>query len=177
MLHACHANALQSSHVLLAGVLSLLLCIDQLRLRLDRILFGMHACQPPSICITVENTMQNAFFWLWLLRRDRCHLFSQTSYGFTRLWPSVLTVLAYGISFYLLSQTLKRMEIGVVYAIWSGAGTALMAVVGYWFFQESMSMVKPFHCLDRAGRHRPECRGPADGHEPMSLSGQRWSRR
>jgi len=32
MLHACHANALQSSHVLLAGVLSLLLCIDQLRL-------------------------------------------------------------------------------------------------------------------------------------------------
>ena len=50
--------------------------------------------------------------------------------------------MAYGISFYLLSQTLKRMEIGVVYAIWSGAGTALMAVVGYWFFQESMSMVK-----------------------------------
>ena len=54
----------------------------------------------------------------------------------------MLTVLAYGISFYLLSQTLKRMEIGVVYAIWSGAGTALMAVVGYLFFQESMSMVK-----------------------------------
>lgn len=66
----------------------------------------------------------------------------KVSYGFTRLWPSVLTVVAYGVAFYLLSQTLKRMEIGVVYAVWSGAGTALMALVGYWFFQEQMSVVK-----------------------------------
>ncbi|MEY3124159.1 MAG: hypothetical protein RLZZ573_679 [Pseudomonadota bacterium] len=66
----------------------------------------------------------------------------KTSEGFTRLWPSMLTVVAYGVSFYLLSQTLKRMEIGVVYAIWSGAGTALMALVGYWVFQESMSAIK-----------------------------------
>ena len=66
----------------------------------------------------------------------------KTSEGFTRLWPSVLTVVAYGVSFYLLSQTLKRMEIGVVYAIWSGAGTALMALVGYLVFQESMSAIK-----------------------------------
>jgi len=66
----------------------------------------------------------------------------KVSYGFTRLWPSVLTVVAYGVAFYLLSQTLKRMEIGVVYAVWSGAGTALMALVGYWFFQEQMSLVK-----------------------------------
>lgn len=66
----------------------------------------------------------------------------KVSYGFTRLWPSVLTVVAYGVAFYLLAQTLKRMEIGVVYALWSGAGTALMALVGYWFFQESMGVVK-----------------------------------
>ncbi|MEN9453512.1 MAG: hypothetical protein RLZZ369_2571 [Pseudomonadota bacterium] len=66
----------------------------------------------------------------------------KASCGFSKLWPSVLTVLAYGIAFYLLSQTLKRMEIGVVYAIWSGAGTAAMALVGYWLFNESLDTLK-----------------------------------
>lgn len=66
----------------------------------------------------------------------------KASDGFSRLWPSVLTVLAYGMAFYLLSMTLKRMEIGVAYAIWSGAGTAAMALVGYWLFDESLDTVK-----------------------------------
>lgn len=71
----------------------------------------------------------------------------KVSYGFTRLWPSALTVVAYAVAFYLLAQTLKRMEIGVVYAVWSGAGTALMALVGFWFFQESMSLTKAVSIL------------------------------
>jgi len=66
----------------------------------------------------------------------------KTSDGFSRLWPSVITVVAYGIAFYLLSQTLKRMEIGVVYAIWSGAGTAAMALVGFWVFNEQLDALK-----------------------------------
>jgi small multidrug resistance pump len=66
----------------------------------------------------------------------------KSSYGFSKLWPSVLTVFAYGIAFFLLSQTLKRMEIGVVYAIWSGAGTAAMALVGYWVFNEQLDTLK-----------------------------------
>jgi small multidrug resistance pump len=66
----------------------------------------------------------------------------KTSDGFSRLWPSVITVVAYAIAFYLLSQTLKRMEIGVVYAIWSGAGTAAMALVGYWVFNEQLDALK-----------------------------------
>jgi small multidrug resistance pump len=66
----------------------------------------------------------------------------KTSDGFSRLWPSLVTVVAYGIAFYLLSQTLKRMEIGVVYAIWSGAGTAAMALVGYWVFNEQLDALK-----------------------------------
>ena len=64
------------------------------------------------------------------------------SEGFTRLLPASATVLGYAVSFYLLSLALKRMEIGVVYAIWSGVGTAAMAVVGYWLFAENMSSVK-----------------------------------
>ena len=66
----------------------------------------------------------------------------KTSDGFSRLWPSLITVVAYGVAFYLLSQTLKRMEIGVVYAIWSGAGTAAMALVGYWVFNEQFDTLK-----------------------------------
>jgi small multidrug resistance pump len=66
----------------------------------------------------------------------------KTSDGFSKLWPSLITVVAYGVAFYLLSQTLKRMEIGVVYAIWSGAGTAAMALVGYWVFNEQFDTLK-----------------------------------
>jgi multidrug transporter EmrE-like cation transporter len=66
----------------------------------------------------------------------------KASDGFTRALPAVLTVLGYAASFYLLSLTLKRMEVGVVYAIWSGAGTALMALIGYWVFHETLPPLK-----------------------------------
>jgi len=66
----------------------------------------------------------------------------KASDGFTRLLPSVMTVTGYAASFYLLSLTLKRMEVSVVYAIWSGAGTALMALVGYFLFAEQLSPMK-----------------------------------
>jgi len=66
----------------------------------------------------------------------------KASEGFTRLLPAVMTVLGYGIAFYLLSLTLKRMEVGVVYAIWSGAGTALMALIGYFLFAEALPPLK-----------------------------------
>jgi small multidrug resistance pump len=62
--------------------------------------------------------------------------------GFTRPWPVLATALGYGVSFYLLSLTLKRMDLGVVYAVWSGVGTAAMALVGYWLFNESLSGLK-----------------------------------
>ena len=54
----------------------------------------------------------------------------QASQQFTRPWPSVLVVVAYGISFYLLAQTLAFMPVGVVYALWSGLGIVLIAVIG-----------------------------------------------
>lgn len=62
--------------------------------------------------------------------------------GFTKLVPAVVTTVGYGVAFYLLSLSLRRMELGVVYAIWSGLGTAATALVGYWLFSESLSPVK-----------------------------------
>lgn len=58
--------------------------------------------------------------------------------GFTRLAPSVLVVLGYGAAFYFLSLTLRQIPLSVTYAIWSGLGTAAMALVGVALFRESL---------------------------------------
>lgn len=58
------------------------------------------------------------------------------SQGFTQLIPSVLVILCYSISFYLLSQVTKTLNIGVVYAIWSGVGIVFTAMIGYYAFKQ-----------------------------------------
>lgn len=58
--------------------------------------------------------------------------------GFTRIWPSLAVAVGYGVAFYCLSLTLKALPIGVIYAIWSGAGIALIAIVGAVFFKQSL---------------------------------------
>lgn len=62
----------------------------------------------------------------------------KASAGFTRLWPSCLVVLGYGVAFYCLSLTLKAVPIGVAYAIWSGLGIVLITLVGYVVYQQSI---------------------------------------
>ncbi len=62
--------------------------------------------------------------------------------GFTRLWPSLGVLAGYGTSFYLLAQTLRSLEVGTVYAIWSAVGTALIAGIGIVFLNESATPLK-----------------------------------
>ncbi|MFD7285802.1 DMT family transporter [Streptomyces sp. NPDC059863] len=64
------------------------------------------------------------------------------SEGFTRLWPSLVTVLGYVIAFALLAQTLKTISIGTAYAIWAGVGTAAIAAIGMVFMNESIAPTK-----------------------------------
>ena len=64
------------------------------------------------------------------------------SEGFTRLIPSVLVFVLYMVSFSFMILALKKMELGVVYAIWAGLGTALIALIGIVWFQESVSLLK-----------------------------------
>jgi small multidrug resistance pump len=52
------------------------------------------------------------------------------SEGFTKFIPSVVVVFGYGLSFYLLSLSLKVFPIGVAYAIWSGVGLVLTVIAG-----------------------------------------------
>lgn len=60
----------------------------------------------------------------------------KSSANFTKLIPSIIMVVGYGLSFYLLTFALKTIPIGTVYAIWSGAGIALITLVGYLYFNE-----------------------------------------
>lgn len=62
--------------------------------------------------------------------------------GFTRIAPSVVVVAGYAVSFYMLSQVLKTQEVGIVYAIWSGAGLAIIALIGVVFLGESVTLYK-----------------------------------
>jgi small multidrug resistance pump len=62
--------------------------------------------------------------------------------GFTKLLPSILVFVFYGISLAALVFVLEKMEVGNAYAIWASAGTALIAIIGMVFFKESMSPAK-----------------------------------
>lgn len=58
--------------------------------------------------------------------------------GFTRLVPSCVVVLGYATSFYFLSLTLKIIPVGIAYAIWSGVGTALVALIAWVFMGQKL---------------------------------------
>jgi len=62
----------------------------------------------------------------------------KASDGFSRLVPSIVVVAGYAASFYFLSLSLREIPLGVVYAVWSGIGTAAIALIGVLFFQETL---------------------------------------
>ncbi|MAL42237.1 MULTISPECIES: DMT family transporter [Thalassospira] len=64
------------------------------------------------------------------------------SNGFTDLKFSVLTLVMYGLSFWVLALTLKVLPISTAYAVWSGLGTAAVAIIGLVFFKEPMTALK-----------------------------------
>jgi small multidrug resistance pump len=59
--------------------------------------------------------------------------------GMSRFWPSVGMLVGYVVSLFLLSVVLKMLPVGPVYAIWSGLGTAVTALVGYWVLGDRLS--------------------------------------
>jgi len=64
------------------------------------------------------------------------------SNGFTEPLPSTIVMVGFILALYMLSQSVKTLDIGVVYAIWSGAGVVLIALIGVFFFKEILSPVK-----------------------------------
>jgi len=61
-----------------------------------------------------------------------------TSQGFSRLMPSIVTVIGYGIAFWMLALVLKVMPTGIVYAIWSGLGIVLVTIAAWFWSKQTL---------------------------------------
>ena len=64
------------------------------------------------------------------------------SQGFTKIVPSILVFVFYTISFAFITLALKKLDISITYAIWSGVGTALIAAIGFFYFKEPVTAIK-----------------------------------
>ena len=62
--------------------------------------------------------------------------------GFSRLWPSVWTILAMVLSLFFLGQSLKTLPVGTAYAVWTGIGAVGAAVLGIILFGDSRSILR-----------------------------------
>lgn len=62
--------------------------------------------------------------------------FLKKSEGFTKLIPTIITIIGYVGAFYFLSHTLKTIPVGIAYAIWSGVGIVLISLVGMFVFKQ-----------------------------------------
>jgi len=62
--------------------------------------------------------------------------------GFSKLWPSILVFVFYGISLVSLIFVLKKLNVSIAYAIWASLGTALIAIIGIIWFKEPVTLIK-----------------------------------
>jgi small multidrug resistance pump len=62
----------------------------------------------------------------------------KASEGFTRLIPSLVVLAGYATAFYFLSLTLRTMPLGIAYAVWSAVGIALVSVIGWFLYRQSL---------------------------------------
>lgn len=84
--------------------------------------------------------------WLWLLGGiclEACGTIClKLSQGFTRPLPSVMLFVFYAASFTCVTLAVKRIELGMAYAVWSGLGTLFITTAGIVWFEESASFFK-----------------------------------
>jgi len=87
-----------------------------------------------------------AVSYLFLLAAIAAELFATSilkrTDGFTRLWPTVVCLSGYALSFVALSRTVATIPVGVAYAIWSGLGTAAIVAIGAVFLDEPITLIK-----------------------------------
>jgi small multidrug resistance pump len=89
--------------------------------------------------------------WLYLVLAIMLEVSGTTSMklsqGFTKILPSALMFLFYGLSLSALTLALKKIDVSVAYAVWSGLGTALIASVGVLWFREPLNALKVISLL------------------------------
>lgn len=86
--------------------------------------------------------MQLAYIYLFIaiLTETIGTVALQASQQFTRLGPTVVMAVAYALSFYLMALTLKTMNLGIVYAIWSGLGIVFIAGLAYLVYGQKLDL-------------------------------------
>ena len=96
--------------------------------------------------VWIGNHMGTIMHWLYL---SLAILFEvggtvslKMSNGFSVLGPSVVVVVFYGISILFLALVLKTMDVGTAYAVWAGLGTALVVIVGIFYFDEPVTILR-----------------------------------
>jgi len=67
---------------------------------------------------------------------------SKMSEGFTKLLPSIFMFVFYALSLGMLTLALKRIDVSIAYAVWSGVGAALIATIGVLWFKEPATALK-----------------------------------
>ena len=84
--------------------------------------------------------------WLYLVLAILLEVSGTTcmklSEGFTKTVPSILLFVFYTLSFCMLTLALKKIDVSVAYAVWSGVGTALVATIGVLWFKEPATALK-----------------------------------
>ena len=84
--------------------------------------------------------------WIYLICAITMEVIGTTnmklSQGFTKTLPSILMFVFYGFSFAFLTLALKKIDLSLSYAIWSGVGTALIAAIGVLYFKEPVTAIK-----------------------------------
>ncbi|WP_105645181.1 SMR family transporter [Cronobacter malonaticus] len=82
--------------------------------------------------------------WLLLSVAIVCEVIGTTflklSEGLTRLLPTLVTAVCYGMAFWCLSVTMRTIPTGIIYAIWSGVGVVLIGVVGWIFLGQKLDL-------------------------------------
>ena len=80
--------------------------------------------------------------WLYLLAAIIAEVVGtsalRASDGLSKLWPSLLMIVAYGVSFFFLSLTLRTIPIGIAYAVWSGVGMVMITLVGWLYLEQGL---------------------------------------
>jgi small multidrug resistance pump len=64
--------------------------------------------------------------------------------GLSKWLPSVLIFVFYGLSFTMMAFAVKKLDLSLTYAIWSGVGTFLIALIGFFWFKEQFTLLKAF---------------------------------
>ena len=104
---------------------------------------------PPSVgspdddhCLAFKHVPASALLFCAISVEVVGSLLLRASDGFSRPLPATLCLACYALAFFLLSRVLRDLDLGIVYAIWSGAGTAAIAFIGVLALGEPVTALK-----------------------------------